>query len=258
MSSVKQSRLGRMSVPACFLVLATLCGCPQKEPPVADFSAAPLTGSKPLTVTFTDKSDPQTSPITNWMWEFGDGSVSTLKSPLHTYIKAGAYTVSLKVVSAHGSNTKLRSQYITVNATGEGEGEGEKAEFSLGTVTAAPGAVAQLPLNYDAGAKQGAAAVVELSYDPTKMQYASITPGAAATGAAKAVSAREAVPGLIRVVIFGDTAAMGDGPLALLNFTLTGATAGETIPVKALEASLSSPNATAQGVTVADGSITVN
>jgi len=258
MRNVKQSRRGRISMATCLVLLAVCCGCPQKNPPVADFTAAPLTGTAPLSVTFTDKSDPETSPITNWMWEFGDGSVSTLKSPLHTYIKAGTYNVSLKVVSAHGSNTKLRSQYVKVNAAGEGEGEGEKAALSLGAVTAAAGAVAQVPLTYTAGDKQGAAAVVEVSYDPAKMQYTSVAPGAAATGAAKSVTAREAVPGLIRIVIFGDTAAMGDGPVALVNFTLTGAASGETVPVTAVQASLSSANAVAQGVDVESGEVTVN
>ncbi len=40
-------------------------------PPVAGFTASPLTGQVPLTVVFTDTS---TGAINTWLWDFGDGS----------------------------------------------------------------------------------------------------------------------------------------------------------------------------------------
>jgi beta propeller repeat protein len=79
--------------------------------PVAAFSASPRSGKAPLKVQFTDKS--ANSP-TSWKWSFGDGTYSTAKNPVHTYSKAGKYTVSLTVKNAKGSNTKTISGYIVI------------------------------------------------------------------------------------------------------------------------------------------------
>ncbi len=80
-------------------------------PPVAVFSGNPTNGTAPLGVTFTDNS---TGSITNWLWNFGDGTktnftVST--NPVHTYA-AGTYTVSLTVSGLGGSNTNTLTSYI--------------------------------------------------------------------------------------------------------------------------------------------------
>jgi YVTN family beta-propeller protein len=80
--------------------------------PVASFSASPTSGKVPLKVTFTDKS---TNIPASWKWSFGDGKTSTVKNPVHTYSKAGKYTVSLTVKNAAGSNTKTVSGYIKVS-----------------------------------------------------------------------------------------------------------------------------------------------
>jgi autotransporter-associated beta strand protein len=78
---------------------------------VAGFSGSPTNGAAPLAVTFADNS---TGSITNWFWDFGDGSttnVPTATNALHTYA-AGTYTVSLTVSGAGGTNTSTRSSYI--------------------------------------------------------------------------------------------------------------------------------------------------
>ena len=79
--------------------------------PVAAFSASSTSGKAQLKVTFTDKS---TGSPSSWKWSFGDGTSSTAKNPVHTYRKAGKYTVGLTVKNAKGSNTKTMSGYITV------------------------------------------------------------------------------------------------------------------------------------------------
>uniref|UniRef100_UPI0034E08AB1 PKD domain-containing protein n=1 Tax=Methanosarcina spelaei TaxID=1036679 RepID=UPI0034E08AB1 len=73
------------------------------QTPVADFWGSPLSGNVPLKVTFTETS--KGSP-TKWRWDFGDGTYSTQKSPVHTYSAAGTYTVKLTATNAAGSNTK--------------------------------------------------------------------------------------------------------------------------------------------------------
>lgn len=61
---------------------------------VADFSPLPSSGIVPLEVRFTDLSEPQESIVT-WLWELGDGTVSTEQNPVHEYEMAGFYTVKL-------------------------------------------------------------------------------------------------------------------------------------------------------------------
>jgi hypothetical protein len=82
--------------------------------PVADFTGTPLTGTAPLSVTFTDAS---TNTPTSWAWDFGDGATSSSQNPTHSYPTSGVYTVSLTATNAAGSNTKTRTAYITVSET---------------------------------------------------------------------------------------------------------------------------------------------
>jgi PKD repeat protein len=79
--------------------------------PVANFSGTPTTGTAPLTVTFTDTS---TNSPASWNWTFGDGNFSVLQNPVHTYTRAGTYTVSLNATNSAGSNTTVRAGYIHV------------------------------------------------------------------------------------------------------------------------------------------------
>ncbi|HEU4333868.1 MAG TPA: PKD domain-containing protein, partial [Candidatus Eisenbacteria bacterium] len=82
----------------------------------AEFSGAPRDGGKPLTVQFTDLSNPGNGTITSWAWSFGDGGTSTSKNPSHVYQNDGAYDVSLTVRTSAGSNTETKSGYIVVSA----------------------------------------------------------------------------------------------------------------------------------------------
>ena len=80
-------------------------------PPVADFKGDPTSSPAPLTVTFTDQS---TGTITSWEWDFGDDGTSTVQNPTHIYNDPGLYTVSLTVTGPLGSDTEIKSDYITV------------------------------------------------------------------------------------------------------------------------------------------------
>jgi len=70
--------------------------------PRAWFSAAPMTGYRPLSVQFTDRS--MGGPI-GWQWDLGDGNTSTERNPHHTYTEAGTYRVTLTVLSSGGSSS---------------------------------------------------------------------------------------------------------------------------------------------------------
>jgi len=79
--------------------------------PLADFVATPEEGEPPLSVQFYDTS--AGSPTT-WLWDFGDGTTTTLQSPLHTYMTPGNYTVTLTAGNSGGTNTTIKSAFIRV------------------------------------------------------------------------------------------------------------------------------------------------
>ena len=81
--------------------------------PVANFTANPTNGNKPLTVYFTDNS---TNSPNSWSWSCIGGvpSSSTLQNPSITYNTPGSYGVSLTSYNSGGSNTITKNNYITI------------------------------------------------------------------------------------------------------------------------------------------------
>jgi PKD repeat protein len=80
-------------------------------PPSVDFTGAPLAGTAPHTVQYTDAS----IGATTWVWDFGDGSPPSYEqNPAHTYTTTGRYNVTLVGANSYGVNTKTRLNYVTV------------------------------------------------------------------------------------------------------------------------------------------------
>ncbi|MFH1159512.1 MAG: C25 family cysteine peptidase, partial [bacterium] len=80
--------------------------------PTAAFSAGPLCEGAP--VEFTDLSNPNGGTITDWAWNFGDGTpTSTLQNPTHFYVAPGTYNVALSVTN-NGTCTDEHSQAIVL------------------------------------------------------------------------------------------------------------------------------------------------
>jgi gliding motility-associated-like protein len=75
--------------------------------PVSKFDAAPRTGCVPFNVQFSDQSTIGDAPITNWLWDMGDGRTENTKNPLHTYTFSGNLTVSLIVTDGNGCKNTL-------------------------------------------------------------------------------------------------------------------------------------------------------
>jgi len=69
------------------------------QAPVADFSADKVSGCSPLTVKFTDHS---TNTPTSWVWDFGNGQLSSLQNPTVNFSTPGTYTVKLIVRNTTG------------------------------------------------------------------------------------------------------------------------------------------------------------
>lgn len=86
---------------------------PSNDPPVASFSANPLSGSAPLTVIFVSTS----TNTTTHDWDFnGDGVLDASGTSVsYTYNDAGSYTVSLTATGPNGVDTLTRTNYVTVS-----------------------------------------------------------------------------------------------------------------------------------------------
>ncbi|AAM07628.1 cell surface protein [Methanosarcina acetivorans C2A] len=99
---------------------------PGEPEPVAAFIANVTSGTAPLTVNFTDQS---TGSPTSWEWDFdNDGNVdSTEQNPSYTYSDAGSYTVNLTVTNAEGSNSEVKTEYITVEEASSGSQNGSSS-----------------------------------------------------------------------------------------------------------------------------------
>jgi len=80
-------------------------------PPVAHFSANPISGPAPLIVSFSDQS---TGTVNSWNWNFGDGTTSNEQNPSHTYTDPGTYTVTLTVTGSGNSDNEIKMDYINV------------------------------------------------------------------------------------------------------------------------------------------------
>jgi predicted outer membrane repeat protein len=82
-------------------------------PPQVDFTATPLTGGTPLTVTFTDLSQGHPNA---WLWDFGDGAVSNEQHPTHIYTSVGTYTISLTASNALDIGTRTKPGFVVVTS----------------------------------------------------------------------------------------------------------------------------------------------
>ncbi|MCK9306535.1 MAG: DUF3344 domain-containing protein [Methanoculleus sp.] len=81
------------------------------DAPVANFTANVTSGDAPLAVQFTDTS---TGSPTAWAWDFGDNATGDQQNPVHTYTEAGTYSINLTVSNDHGSDSEVKTDYITV------------------------------------------------------------------------------------------------------------------------------------------------
>ena len=95
------------------------------EPSVALFEYA----IDDLTVTFIDLSQEiNLAVITDWSWNFGDGSSSQEQYPVHTFSSNGNYYVTLDIVDQYGSNGVQYWEYINL-------GDNSSCDTGLGDVT---------------------------------------------------------------------------------------------------------------------------
>ena len=88
------------------------------ELPQPGFSVDVTEGCVPLAVEFSDLSNPGSGVITNWLWDFGDGNISTLQNPGHTFNIGGNFDVTLLLTDVNSCQQSLTQQNL-VNPTDE-------------------------------------------------------------------------------------------------------------------------------------------
>ena len=85
---------------------------------IASFSFEVSPDPDDLTVIFESTS----LNADSFRWEFGDGTSSRRENPIHTYAKAGTYTVTLTASNDFSSDTA--SEFVTVPTESGDDGEG--------------------------------------------------------------------------------------------------------------------------------------
>ena len=82
--------------------------------PTADFT---YTGRACETkaINFVDASAANAGTLVKWNWVFGDGGLSIMQNPTHTYSSANSFTVSLDVESSKGCKSVMASKPMNVN-----------------------------------------------------------------------------------------------------------------------------------------------
>jgi hypothetical protein len=69
----------------------------------ATWTATPTNFDLPMSVQFTGPGiDSGGNTLTNWYWNFGDGTIGTVQNPTHSYIFGGTYFPSLSAVNSSG------------------------------------------------------------------------------------------------------------------------------------------------------------
>lgn len=106
--------------------------------PLANFVSNVTRGYAPLSVQFTDTS----GNAAEWDWDFGDGTGSTERNPVHTYYEAGNYTVRLTVRNADGTGSKTSAinvfqRLVYAYVTNSGDNTVSVIDTATNTVTAA-------------------------------------------------------------------------------------------------------------------------
>ena len=82
----------------------------KQAPPAIDFTYTERTTCLPLVLEFSNTS--QYADTATFLWNFGDGTLSTELHPSHQYEASGVYTISLQASNALGVTVKKEKQLI--------------------------------------------------------------------------------------------------------------------------------------------------
>ncbi len=82
--------------------------------PVADFTATPMSGIAPASVSFdASTSSDENGDTLTYTWDFGDGNTGTGVTASHIYVTTGEYVATLTVSDGSKQNTTTRTITVT-------------------------------------------------------------------------------------------------------------------------------------------------
>ncbi|MES1249885.1 MAG: PKD domain-containing protein, partial [Chitinophaga rupis] len=98
--------------------------------PTVDFTTSPTVGCLPLPVNFSSQSLAGDGVLTNYFWDFADGTTQQgagMSTAAHTYTFAQTAAVSLTVTNSYGCYNTLQKQAVVISPA-------VKASFTAGKV----------------------------------------------------------------------------------------------------------------------------
>jgi gliding motility-associated-like protein len=81
-------------------------------PPKVQFGVSTVTACALATASFTDLSTSQ--PGSTFLWNFGNGTFSSLQNPVYTYSNAGVYQVKFVILTVDGCSDSLTAPYNVI------------------------------------------------------------------------------------------------------------------------------------------------
>ncbi len=106
----------------------------------------------------------QSSNITSWEWDFGDGNTSTDQNPSHIYEVSGYYDVFLTVSDGTNENTETKVDYISVGSSNE-------ITLTIGDTEGHAGNVVSIPVVVSSGFTDVAMLELHISYCSDLLSY---------------------------------------------------------------------------------------
>lgn len=95
----------------------------QNRDPEGQFTYSPLNPNVKVEVNFVDTSSDFDGTLVSWFWDFGDGTNSTLQSPIHTFIQKGDNLVKLTVADNDGAENMVSHTIVVINLPPEADFE---------------------------------------------------------------------------------------------------------------------------------------
>jgi len=158
-------------------------GTPNNLIPVASTTGTTQVGGMaPSTVKFVGSNSSDTDGIiTNYLWDFGDGTNSTLANPTHVYTAAGTYPVTL-LVTDNSNGTGKATYSVTV-----------KAVSSVKAANVLSVSVAWAKTNFTSGYFVATIKVVDQNETPLANAVVSVTSSGLSSGSATATTNAQGV-----------------------------------------------------------------
>ncbi len=125
--------------------------------PTASFTATPITGEAPLTVTFNASASTYAGhAITYYSWDFGDGTTGTGITTTHTYAPATTttYHVVLRIIASDNTEATATKDITVIVNTSPTPSSGPTASF---TVTPDSAQIGPHEFQFDPSASDAAA-----------------------------------------------------------------------------------------------------